>query len=108
SKLVDGNHDSSTSDINRYYNALIASVMILVCISIFAFPILIRWFVDKSGYIGAVDYIPFLAIVYLPRVVKLYFASPYGAKKYTRPLPLLYLVVSVVKIGLMVLLIERF
>jgi Membrane protein involved in the export of O-antigen and teichoic acid len=108
SKLVDEKQDTSTSEINKYYNALIASVMILVCISILVFPVLIRWFIGKSDYIGAVDYIPFLAIVYLPRVVKLYFASPYGAKKYTKPLPVLYLIVSIIKISLMVLLINEF
>lgn len=106
--IIDKNQRISTIEVNRYYNALVACVMILICLSIVGFPVLIRLFLDKSDYIGALEYLPYLAVLYLPRVVKIYFSVPYSAKKYTRPLPLIYLVVSAVKIGLMGLLITEY
>jgi len=98
--------------VNRYYHGLIAVVMLLVTGSIFAFPIAIKVFVltlfsGKAAYADAVQYIPYVAVIYLFKVMRLYFAVPYNTLKYTRPLPIIYLVVVAIKIVLMILLMQR-
>jgi O-antigen/teichoic acid export membrane protein len=40
--------------------------------------------------------------------MRLFFSVPYGVLKYTKPLPVIYFIVSGLKIGLIVLLIHRF
>lgn len=108
STLVTEKHKISVPEINRYYHGLIGSVMILVTLCIISFPFAIKWFANKDSYTQSIKLIPYLAVLYLPRVVKIYFSAPYGALKFTKPLPVIYLVVSIIKIGLMMILIKRF
>ena len=95
----------STPGINRYYHGLIAVVMLLICGSALFLPWAIDLFVNKVDYHEAVRYIPFLGIIYLFRSVRLFFTVPYGILKYTKPLPLIYFIVSALKITLMVALV---
>lgn len=98
----------SVPETNRYYHGFIAVLMLLICVCILSFPWLIETFVSKKSYHEAIPLIPYLAVIYIFRAIRLYFASPYGMIKYTKPLPVIYGVVSAVKIGLTVVLISRF
>jgi len=111
SQLMGKTDQRGAEVINRYYHGLIAVVMLLVTGSIFAFPIAIKVFMlklfsNKAAYAEAVQYIPYVAVIYLFKVMRLYFAIPYNTLKYTRPLPIIYLVIVGVKIALMILLMQ--
>lgn len=94
----------SSPDINRYYHGLTAVIMLSVCIGIFALPWAIETFVLKPAYQETIPYLPFLATIYFFRTMRLFFTSPYGILKYTKPLPAFYFVVAGIKIVLMLLL----
>lgn len=101
----------SSPTINRYYNGLIAVVMLVVCAAIFVLPFLINWLADqfdKPDYKQAIEFIPFIALLYLFRCVRLYFGYPYGVLKYTKPLPVIYFAAAFVKIAGMLLLIDYY
>ena len=86
---------------------LLRFVMLLICGSILVLPWVIETFVSKPDYHEATRYIPYLALIYCLRTMRLYFSVPYGILKYSKPLPLIYLVVSALKIVLMILLIKK-
>jgi O-antigen/teichoic acid export membrane protein len=78
--------------------------MLLVATSIFVFPYLIDFFFPKS-YLPAIGLIPLLSIIYVIRPLRLYLAMPFAAIKYSKPLPVIYLFVAVLKISLLFFLI---
>lgn len=96
----------STPELNRYYNGMTAVIMIVVSMSILGLPLLFDVFTIKKGYEGAVAFIPYLAVVYVLRSMRYYFAIPFGAIKYMKPLPVISLIVSVIKIALILILIK--
>lgn len=96
----------STVEINRYYNGLTAITMLMICGAVLLFPLAMDWFVTKPSYKEALHFIPFISILYFFKPLRLYFAMPYTAIKYTQPLPLYYLLVSILKIGIMLLLVN--
>jgi O-antigen/teichoic acid export membrane protein len=98
----------STPDINRYYHGFICVIMILISVCILTFPWLIETFVNKPDYQESIRFIPYIALIYIFRALRLFFAAPYGILKYTKPMPAIYLLVSGVKIGLTVLLIKNY
>ena len=98
----------STPSINRYYHGLTAAIILLVSGAIFALPLLKHFSLMKPEYEAAFKYIPYMGLIYLIRGMRYYFALPYGALKYTKPLPVIYLVISVVKIALMVTFIDHY
>lgn len=109
-KLVTPLETKSTSlEINRYYNGFIAVIMIVVCAAIWIVPVGIDWL---STYLGRPDYklsmsiVPYIAVLYIGRSVRLYFSLPYLILKQAKPLPVIYGVVSIVKIGGIVLLVN--
>ncbi|HTJ51238.1 MAG TPA: oligosaccharide flippase family protein [Cyclobacteriaceae bacterium] len=108
SLLVSQKEKVSTPEMNRYYHGLIAVIMLLVCVCIFAFPIAIKLFVSKPAFQESIQYIPYLAVLYFFKAIRLYFTAPYGILKYSKPLPFIYLIISVLKIGLMMILIPKF
>ncbi len=97
----------SSPDINRYYHGLTAVVMLLICGSILVLPWAIETFVSKADYHEAIRYIPYIGLIYCFRTMRLYFSVPYGILKYSKPLPVIYLVVSALKIVLMIALIKQ-
>lgn len=99
---------SSTPELNRYYYGLTAIIMISVSVAIFSLPFLIYFLESKQGYLEAVQYFPYIAIIYLVKSVRFYFAVPYGILKYTKPLPIISFIISVLKIVLMGVLIRQF
>ena len=94
-------------DINRYYHGLVAVVMLMVVSAILFVPVGIEWFAGKPEYLPALNYIPLLAVAYLFRAIRLFFAFPYSAMKYTKPLPLIYFLVVVVKLLIIILLAKQ-
>lgn len=111
SQLMGKTDQRGAEVVNRYYHGLIAVVMLLVTGSILAFPIAIKLFVlklfsNKAAYADAVQYIPYVAVIYLFKVMRLYFAIPYNTLKYTRPLPVIYLIVVAIKIIMMIVLMQ--
>lgn len=98
----------STPEINRYYHGLTAVIVLLVAGSVFVFPILIDAFIKNPDYRAARQYIPYLSLIFLLRGMRLYFNLPYGALKYSKPLPFYYIIISASKIILIVLLIHRY
>ncbi|MBA4058534.1 MAG: hypothetical protein C0490_27705, partial [Marivirga sp.] len=93
----------SSPQINRYYHGLTAVIMLIVCGSILVLPWAIETFVSKVDYHSASQYIPYLGLLYFFRATRLFFSVPYGILKYSKPLPVIYLVISVLKIVLMIL-----
>lgn len=98
----------SAPEINRYYHGFIALIMLLICGSILILPLAIAIFVNKPDYMQSVQFIPYLSLIYVFRAVRLFYATPYGILKYTRPLSGIYLVVSVLKIFLMWITIKEY
>ena len=99
---------SSSPEINRYYHGFISVIMILICLCVLTFPWLMETFITKSDYKASAQFMPYIAVIYIFRAIRLFFATPYGILKYTKPLPVIYVIVSAIKILLTVLLIQRF
>lgn len=109
-KLVSVKEPKGTSiEINRYYHGFIAVIMIVVCGAIWLIPVAIEWlsmYLDRPAYMLSTSIVPYIAVLYIGRSVRLFFGIPYSILKQTKPLPIIYMVVSIVKIGGMVLLIK--
>ena len=105
SAVMEQEKKGSTPGINRYYHGLTAVVMLLICGSILTLPWAIEWFVKRPDYHEAIQYIPYLGILYLFRCTRLFFTVPYGILKYTKPLPVIYMIVSGLKIALIFVLV---
>ena len=106
--INDQPHKMSTPEINRYYHGLTAVIMLLVSGSILVIPFLGDSGFVKREYVDALAYAPYIALMYLIRPMRYYYGMPYGVLKHTKPLPVIYLAVSGLKIGLMVVGIPRY
>jgi O-antigen/teichoic acid export membrane protein len=89
----------STIEINRYYHGLTAAIMLLVCFGVLFFSTIIDLGFIGKGYERSLQYFPILGIIYLIRGMRFYFVSPYGVLKHVKPLPVIYLFVSLLKIS---------
>ena len=101
----------STVIINRYYNGLMAVSMLLVCGVILFVPMAFDsgLIPDKyKGYRAAFQYIPYIGLLYFIRAIRYYFILPFSVLKYVKPLPVIYLFVSVLKVALMIILIRSY
>lgn len=107
SLIADQKEKKSTLEINRYFNGLTVVAMLLVTMCILIFPVLINEFISKPEYKLSIEYIPYVGIIYLFKSMRLYFGIPYGILKYTKPLPVIYLIVAATKIGAMFILIKH-
>lgn len=96
-------HKHSAPEINRYYHGLTGVIMISACIGILTLPWAIETFVRRDAYQDTIPYLPFLATIYFFRTMRLFFTSPYGILKFTKPLPVVYFIVAGAKILLMLL-----
>lgn len=102
---------TTTTNINRYYHGLIAAVMVVVSISILVVPHLIEWLADhfdKPEYKLSIALVPFIAAWYLIKVVRNYFGFPYSVLKYTKPLPVIYTVTTIIKLAGIIIFIKDF
>jgi O-antigen/teichoic acid export membrane protein len=109
-KLIHMEGPKGTSlEMNRYYHGFIAVVMIVVCGAIWIIPMAIDWlsmYLEKPDYMLSTDLVPYIAVLYIGRAIRLFFGLPYSILKYTKPLPVIYIMVAIVKIGGMILLIK--
>ena len=112
SSIMSQETKGSAADVNRYYHGFISVIMLLICSCILIFPWAIRIFIDlfanKPGYQEAIRYIPYISLIYIFRAIRLFYAAPYGILKYTKPLSGIYITVSVIKIFLMWIAIDRY
>lgn len=94
----------ATIDINRYYNGLTAVAIILIPLAILIIPfvleVLMKWF-NKPDYNSAIELLPYLALGYLFRTLRLYTAMPYAALKKATLLPFYYFPIIVLKAAMM-------
>lgn len=98
---------TATQEINRYYYGLVSVVLLMLCLSIAFIPSIVELFVKKSGYAEALPYIPYIAVIFIFRAMRLYFVTPYTILKKMGTLTVINVFVSALKIGLMVVLISR-
>jgi len=98
---------STTVEINRYYYGLVSVVLLLLCLSIFFIPWLVNVFIPKSDYAEALRYIPFVAMVFIFRALRIYFVVPYTFLKKMDTITVINFFISGFKIGLMVYLVIR-
>jgi len=100
----------STTEVNRYYYGQLSVIMILISLCILILPIgiyvMINWFGKKSDYAQAIPYLPFLAILYIFKSMRLYFVVPYNVLKKMDRLTFISIVVSLTKIVLLFLVIK--
>lgn len=99
----------TTPEINRYYHGFVAVILLVVCASIWLVPVgidLVSSYLKHPEYIRSTDILPYIAVLFIARSIRLFFGLPYLILKYTKPLPVIYAVVSAVKIGGMVLLVK--
>jgi O-antigen/teichoic acid export membrane protein len=107
-KLINANPvKGSSPEINRYFYGLISVVLLAICLSIFGIPIAVNLFVDKTGYAAALQYIPYVGIIYVFKAMRLYFVIPFTVLKKMKRLTILNFVVNVIKVGMMALFISK-
>lgn len=99
---------TTTPELNRYYHGLISMVMLMVAGAILVLPYAVYIFDMSEGYDQAIPYFPFIAVIFILKSVRIYFAFPYAVLKYTKPLPVIYAFVTLFKIGLMILLVRDY
>jgi O-antigen/teichoic acid export membrane protein len=102
--------DGSSIVINRYYNGLTAVIMLMVSGTILVLPILMTWYVTyatKPGYLSSAQLVPWASLVFLLRGMRYFFSLPYNVQKDSKPLPVIFLIVSAVKVVMSYFLILR-
>jgi O-antigen/teichoic acid export membrane protein len=99
--------NGSTVEINRYYYGVVSVILLAICGTILVVPPGINLFVHKTGYAEAVQYIPYVAVLFVFKAIRLYFVLPFGVLKKMRRITALSFTVNVIKIGFMALLIPR-
>jgi len=103
--------EGSSIEINRYFHGLTAAIMMMVSGTIFVLPLLITLItvlLKKPDYAESVQFVPYASLVFLLRGMKFFFGMPYNTMKHSRPLPVIFLIVSAGKVVLSYLLIKQF
>jgi O-antigen/teichoic acid export membrane protein len=108
SAIMAQDHKHSSPNVTRYYHGLIGIMMLGICGAILFLPWAIETFDHRNVYKESISYLPYLAGIYFFRTMRLFFTSPYSILKYTKPLPIIYLVVASLKIIIMLVLMTRF
>lgn len=95
----------SSVEINRYYYGVVSVILLAVCITILAMPIGIDLFITKTDYALAKQYIPYVAVLYVFKAIRVYFVLPFSVLKKMQRMTALSFTINVLKVGLMALLI---
>jgi O-antigen/teichoic acid export membrane protein len=98
---------ASSPEINRYFYGLVSVILMAICVTILGVPQLLDHFVHKSDYTSSIQYIPYLASIYIFKSIRLYFVLPYTILKKMKKLTMLNFLVAVLKLALMALLVYR-
>lgn len=96
---------SSSIEINRYFYGQVSLIMVGICLSIIFLPWIVGFFVHGSNYNKSLEYVPYLAVIFIFRTTRLYFVLPYNILKKMQTLTILNFFVSAIKIILMIWLI---
>jgi len=91
----------SSVEINRYYYGVASVILLAICATILVVPPGINLFVHKTGYAEAVKYIPYVAVLYVFKAMRVYFVLPFSVLKKMRRITVLSFIVNLVKIGFM-------
>lgn len=87
----------STPEVNRYFYGLLVVMMMAIGIMLAVLPPAFNLLVHKEGYYQALDYVPFIAVLFLFRSWRLFFVIPLSALKRTGRLAIVTLLVAAVK-----------
>jgi O-antigen/teichoic acid export membrane protein len=98
--------NESTQEINRYYNALTAVVLLLIPLFIILAPLIIPLLIKKPVYYQAFEFLPLLAAGYAARVWFYMLLAPVLFFKRTRALPGIFLISGIVQVVAGILLIR--
>ncbi len=107
-KLLSEQPAGSTPEMNRYFYGLLAVMMLAISAMLLVLPPAFMLLVHKPGYKQALDYVPYMAVLYLFRSWRLFFAIPLSALKKTGRLAFITLVVAAVKAGGIAFLLPRY
>lgn len=99
---------TSSPEINRYFYGQISVIMLISTAAVLILPLGMSFFQLKGGYLSALQYIPYLAPLFILRSIRLYFVLPLNTLKRSRQLTQTSFLVSVVKILAMYFLISQF
>jgi O-antigen/teichoic acid export membrane protein len=69
--------------------------------------VLIELFIQKSGYAQSLQYLPYIAVIYILKTMRLYFVIPYSVLKKMQRLTVLNFFTSLLKVGLMIWMISK-
>lgn len=108
STIINQSEKRSTPEVNRYYHGFTSVIMVLICFCILTFPWAIETFVPRKDFHRVIEFIPYLAVIYIFRAIRLYFAVPYGILKHSKPLPGIYILVSAIKVLLIIMLVKQY
>ncbi len=96
----------STPELNRYFYGITAIILIMVCLVIFGIPFVLDLIVAKSEYASATVLIPFVAVIYIFRSIRVYFVVPLTVLKKMRRLTILNFGTTVLRVALIIALIH--
>jgi len=107
-KLIGGQtYKQSTLEINRYYYGTVSAILLVISLSVFVIPVVISLFTMPRGYSDAVQYIPYIAVIFIFKASRLYFVIPYSILKKMKTLMTLNFFTSLFRLGTLILLITR-
>lgn len=98
----------STPEVNRYFNAFTAIIILTVALNIFIIPLGVPLIVRKTEYYEAFKFLPFIALSYVGRGLYMMYLNPIYFFKKTKLLPPLYLILAVIKIALSIFFIKLY
>lgn len=98
---------SSTPEINRYFYGQVSLMMLMVCMSILILPWLVEWFIKESAFASALQFVPYIAVIFILRSMRLFFVVPYNVLRKMQRLTILNFFISAIKIALMIILIKK-
>jgi O-antigen/teichoic acid export membrane protein len=106
--IMEQREKGSTVELNRYYHGLISVTMVIITVGIMTLPFIVGVLDSKGQYKEAIQYFPYIGVLFILKAIRLYFGLPYVLLKYTKPLSIIYFIVSAIKILVMIVLMQRF
>lgn len=99
--------NSSTMEVNRYYNAFTAITVCIIALTILIIPILVPLIVFKQSYYAAFEFVPLLAVSFIFRGAYTMYLMPVLFFKKTKVLPKVFFFSAVMQIIVSVLMIKQ-
>ncbi|MEI6456007.1 MAG: oligosaccharide flippase family protein [bacterium] len=98
----------STTEVNRYYNALTAITLIIIPIVVIAVPLLVPFFIKKTIYYQSFAFLSILCLGFATRPSFYLFLAPLFYFKHTKVLPKVFFFSALFQVAVSSLLIYRF